>query len=284
MGGNGGTLESTEKRLAPATLACTGVCVVCSAALFALSAHAISPAWIACLVLWLTLTGSNVWYVLTHNRPSVGMVPVAVVSVGPAGLAHLLSGVSAGAFVFNVLLICLSVLVAVVFGCLFVRMRAVYTPAARVEDDAVVIVLGGATQNGRPRPTLARRLNQAAAVARKRPRATLVLTGGPTREGNLTEAEVMRAYLTEQGIRPQQLLLEPTATNTKQNLARSVELIRARGLTGQLCVLSSDYHLYRAQRLGKQLNVTLTPIASPTSAQSMLQQWSREAITILANR
>ena len=284
MSHNGGTLESTERRLAPITLACVVACAAVGATLLALSANVASPLWVTCLALWLALTGFNAWYLLGHNRPSVGMAPVAAVSLGPAALAHAVSNPGGAIAVLDAILMGGAALIAVTFCAMFARMRATYSPAAPVADDAVVIVLGGAVRDGRPRPTLARRLNKAAAIAQQHPNVTLVLTGGPTRDGRTTEADIMARYLTQQGIRPEQMVLEPTAINTKQNLLNSLELIREQGLGGQLCVLSSDYHLYRAVRLGARLGVRLVPIASATSAQSRLQQWSREVLTILAGR
>lgn len=283
MDNTNATLQSTEARLAPFTLACSTTCAIGGAVLLACSA-VVSPLWVVCLAVWLALSGSNARFMLVHDRPSVGMVPVAIVSLGPAALANLLAGTSYMMTALDACLLCVASLGAVIFGSLFARMHAAYAHARPIARDAVIIVLGGATKDGAPKRTLTLRLDKATQVADERSDATLILTGGPTDQPGDTEADVMYRYFVSQGTRTEQMLREPTATNTEQNIERSLELVRERSLRGQLCVLSSDYHLYRALAIGDQLGIALVPIAAPTPSSGKLQQWSREALTILWDR
>jgi uncharacterized SAM-binding protein YcdF (DUF218 family) len=165
---------------------------------------------------------------------------------------------------------------------LFIRMRATYAHSPVIQNDAIVIVLGGALKHGKPCKTLALRLGTAARVWQDHPSATFVLTGGVPAGETLSEADAMARYMIELGVSQRNLLLETRARNTKQNLSLSLELIQSERRSGQLCVLSSNYHLYRAVRTGKSLGVDLVPIPAPTPRGSMLQQWCREALTIMA--
>ena len=108
----------------------------------------------------------------------------------------------------------------------------------------------------------------------------VVVTGGPTPDGSTTEAHEMARYLHEHGVGRACVLLEPTARNTRENIARSTELLDERGFSGQRCVVSSDYHLYRALRETRHLGQDLTPIAAPTPRASVAQQWCREVLTV----
>jgi uncharacterized SAM-binding protein YcdF (DUF218 family) len=94
----------------------------------------------------------------------------------------------------------------------------------------------------------------------------------------------MARYLQEHGVMRKRILLEPTARNTRENIARSSELLDDRGFCGQRCVVSSDYHLYRALRDGRSLGIDLCPVAAPTPSGSVPQQWCREVLTILFGR
>ena len=283
MHNEGGTLQATESRLAPMTLALTLACALCGATLLALSLPAASVAWGACVVAWLLLSLSNVDYLMRHELPTVGMVPVSAMSLGPAGCSVLVVGDMPSWLVgVGVTIACMSGLVGVILCACFVRMRSAYATQAAVAEDAAVIVLGGMVRDGKPKETLALRLDKAARVLHDHPQATLVLSGGRTREHEQTEADAMAAYLTSKGVNEGRLLLERDAQNTQENLERSEALLRERGIATQRCVLSSDYHLYRALRLGNRLGMRLTPIAAPTPLRGRLQQWSREALTILA--
>ncbi|MDO4537682.1 MAG: YdcF family protein, partial [Coriobacteriales bacterium] len=93
--------------------------------------------------------------------------------------------------------------------------------------------------------------------------------------------EVMARYLLEQGIPREQLLVERQARNTRENIAFSLDLVNTQGKSGELCVLTSDYHLYRARTMGRSCGVDLSPIPAITPKRSRLQQWCREVLTIL---
>ena len=153
------SLVSTELRLAPVVLGVHYGCL-----LVGLIRCVARPAR---ALVWLPLSASNVVYLHEHDRPSVGMVPVSVASLGlvPAAVTTAL------------------------FGAWFVRIRSVYSMRAVHKSHAVVIVLGGAIKDGKPCRTLANRLNAAATLWHKDPSITLILTGGPVPGEGKTEAE-----------------------------------------------------------------------------------------------
>lgn len=273
------TLAHTEKTLAPF------VALVLCACLFAGLAMLHTRPQPVLLALWLAPTGSNLVFFARHRRVSVGMVPPALASVAPAAASLLIGANPTGA-------IRLACIVALAFSCgiialfafWFVRLRLAYHQKATITDDAAIIVLGGAVVNGEPRPTLARRLDVAFELCQHHTNRTLVLTGGPLHNEPGTEAMAMARYLQKRGIPASQMLLEQCARNTNENVAYSCALLDKTAIAGQRCVLTSEYHLYRAVQEGKRMGVELVPIPANTPWPGRLQQWCREVLTILASR
>lgn len=283
---NSSTLVGTEASYRPLVLAVTYGCDVVAVVLLLIAWSHVSPGmWALCLAPFLACALSNLHYQRTHTLTTIGMMPIALLSVLPPAVAGATAGTLAPALraVCAVLSVPLgALLVALLATC--VRIRAAYRAHPKVSPTAALIVLGGAIKHGRPCQTLALRLDTALSYWREEPSRMVVVTGGPTPDGSTTEAHEMARYLHEHGVGRACVLLEPTARNTRENIARSTELLDERGFSGQRCVVSSDYHLYRALRETRRLGQELTPIAAPTPPKSAIQQWCREALTVWFGR
>ena len=264
------------------TLASTALVAVLLACSFP---HACMLCWLACSVPALALTLSNLHYLRSHALPTVGMIPVALFSLIPALTSVLLAGGVGPAVRAACLAATIPLLLLLgAFVLWFWRLRTTYSLRPDVSPTATIIVLGGAIKRGRPCETLARRLDVTVRLMREAPGRMALVTGGPTPNGSTTEAHEMAVYLKEHGIDPARIMLEPTARNTSENLKRSFELLDQAGIDSQICVVSSDYHLWRATREARTLGRDLTPIAAPTPAASVPQQWCREVLTIWFGR
>lgn len=283
---NSSTLVGTEASYRPLVLAVTYGCDVVAVVLLLVAWGYVNPGtWTLCLALSLACALSNLHYQRTHTLTTIGMMPIALLSVLPPAVAGATAGTLAPALraVCAVLSVPLgALLVALLATC--VRIRASYRAHPEVSPTAALIVLGGAIKHGRPCQTLALRLDAAASLWQAEPTRTIVVTGGPTPDGRTTEAREMARYLQEHGVMRKRILLEPTARNTRENIARSSELLDDRGFCSQRCVVSSDYHLYRALRETRRLGRSLTPVAAPTPPASAPQQWCREALTVWFGR
>lgn len=282
------TLAHNERRLRPLVMAVLVACTAGGAAALWLGRRpgTMSAApWLACVALWLLPCVSNMLYAVRNHNTTVGMMPVAVFSLAPATAPALFSSetipVAHSACAVAFLCSCVTLALFVVW---FARIHAAYARPDDVSPDAVIIVLGGAVQDGVPKPSLARRLDVAQALWEEHPTRTLVLSGGPLAYEDGTEAEAMARYLVARGVDRTRLALETRARNTAQNIEFSMDLIRRRGLVGQCCALTNDYHLYRALREGRRLGHELVPIPAPTPRATCLQQWCREVLTILAKK
>lgn len=121
-----------------------------------------------------------------------------------------------------------------------------------------LIVLGAAVYGDQPSLTLIRRLEGAKAYLDAHPDTIVIVTGGMGGGETITEAQAMYDWLTQHGVDPSRVLMEPKATSTLENLQFSFDLIRSLGdePQGKVAIVSSAYHLYRAKLMAKNLGVT----------------------------
>ena len=289
---NGSTLHANERRLGPVVVLSLLVSLVGGAWLIGSSfwqwpstVLAGRLVWAICTLVWAVLEGSNLWYLRLNRKPSIGMIPPAVVALGAAAIASL-PNADANVWLRTACLVLsiLGIAVAVLFAGWFARLRKACAHPRPVPDDAVLVVLGCGVSNGQPRPTLRLRLETALKAALAHPNATLVLTGGPAPDGVGTEADIMTSYLCERGVDESRMLPERRARNTRENMVYSRDLISSRGLDRPCLVVTSDYHVYRAVRKGREAGLELGALPATTPLPGRLQQWSREVLTILFAR
>lgn len=277
------TLVGSEQAFRPLVVAVCALSGACGAYLLARThARVPAPSWGLALLLWAAPTLSNLHYRLTHDQTTVGMMPIALASLIP--VLVLTAATSASARLACCLALAPLLLMAGAFCVWFARLRGCYAHQPQPHRAAILVVLGGAIRQGRPCATLARRLDLAARLWRESPQRTIVVTGGPTPDGTTTEADVMRSYLVDANVHASAIVCERTARNTHENVARTAELLERRGLRGHCCIITSDYHLYRAMRDARQLLEDPVAIPAPTPATSKPQQWCREVLTLLVGR
>lgn len=138
-----------------------------------------------------------------------------------------------------------------------------------------LVVPGAGIIRREPSFTLAKRLDTAIEYMSTNTDIKVVLTGGQA-EGQLaSEAQVMAWYMENRQIPLDQMLLEEKATNTMENILFSKKLIEAfyHMPLEEVVVVTSDYHLLRAQMLGRRVGLRVLGVASP-SPPSLYQQYA----------
>ena len=157
---------------------------------------------------------------------------------------------------------------------------------ARTDKDAerpYLIVLGAAVYGDQPSLTLVRRLEGALQYLETCPDSVAIVSGGMGRGETVTEAQAMHDWLIGRGIPEARILMEPRATSTQENLAFSFALIRERGdePDGNVAIVSSAYHLFRAKSMAKLQGVTAAGVAAPWGrTMVMLNYFIREAFGV----
>ena len=114
------------------------------------------------------------------------------------------------------------------------------------------------TPNCAASPTLAARLDAGLMLARQLPAAWVVVSGGEDFLRGCREADVMADYLLARGLAPIRLIREGRATSTDENLRFSRELLAQQGVpaTEPVIVVTSDFHLMRAERIARKAGFT----------------------------
>lgn len=132
-----------------------------------------------------------------------------------------------------------------------------------VRADAA-LVLGAAAWDKRPSPVFRERINHAIALYQSRRVGKIVFTGGRTKKGYMTEAEVGRRYALKQGVPARNILFENTSRNTYENLNNIRPVLRANGIAS-VVIVSDPYHLARAAEMAEDLGVRVYMSATPTT-------------------
>lgn len=148
-----------------------------------------------------------------------------------------------------------------------------------------LIVLGAGVHGDTPSLSLRNRLDAALKYLQEHPGCTAIVSGGQGQGENVSEARAMYDFLTAYGISPERVLMEDKSTSTVENLSFSWEILRSSGVDpacAEIAVVSSEYHLYRAQYLARSMGVELHGVAAQTSNPTlMVNYFIREAFAVL---
>lgn len=186
--------------------------------------------------------------------------------------------------------ICLCVLI---FSGLFVSglcLSMILNPRVQKTDesaDYLIVLGGGVTRDGQLNGTVIKRLNAAADYLLSHPETLAVVSGGVGRPPFLnpySEAEVLKPALAAYGIDENRILPEDKALDTIQNLIFSAQLLsESEGLPVQtildssVILVTSDFHLARAERLAERIGYTdIRGISSKTPAIFIPHNYVRE--------
>ena len=157
---------------------------------------------------------------------------------------------------------------------------------ARTDSDCerpYLVVLGAAVYGEQPSLTLVRRMEGALEYLETYPESTVIVSGGMGKGENITEALAMHDWLVAHGIAEERVLMEPKATSTQENLQYSFDIIRSRGddPDGNVAIVSSAYHLFRAKSMAKLQGVEAAGVAAPWGyPMVMLNYFIREAFGV----
>lgn len=158
-------------------------------------------------------------------------------------------------------------------------------PALGASSDTkyVIILGGGIDKNGQLPQTVQNRIELAADYLLENKNAIAVATGG-TLYHLPPEAPAMKNYLISLGIEADRILIDDKALDTIQNFQNSCQVLadhenlpKSAILESKILVVTSFFHLARAQRLARRMGFKhITGLGSPTATIKLLDSYSRE--------
>ena len=148
----------------------------------------------------------------------------------------------------------------------------------------VILLGGGITKDAELTLSVQNRVRVAGEYLKTQPQAISVVTGGKGRFAPCPESDVLKPTLESYGIEEKRVLAENMAKDTIENFLFSVKILSEHEnktvqeiLNAPVAVVTSDFHLARAERLAKRIGFTdVYGVASKTPALFVLNSYSRE--------
>lgn len=165
--------------------------------------------------------------------------------------------------------------------CLFFSVCMLRFGTENCTQTDCVIVLGCQVRGETPGNMLLRRLNKALEVLESSPNAVCVVSGGQGKGEDISEAEAMKLWLAQRGISEERILCEDRATSTEENLRFSAEVIAENGISGNITVVTSEFHQFRAHIYAKRAGLSASHASAPTGS-SVVNCWLREWLALAA--
>ncbi|HBJ77834.1 MULTISPECIES: YdcF family protein [Fusobacterium] len=144
-----------------------------------------------------------------------------------------------------------------------------------------LIVLGAGLKGDIPSEILKYRLEKAIEYNKKNPDTTFIVSGGQGKDELISEAEAMEIYLSQKGIPFKNIIKEDKSTSTYENLKFSDKIIKEKGITGDIGIMSNSFHMYRVKLISKKLNFPLKAVYAATPATAFPNYMLREYFAFL---
>jgi uncharacterized SAM-binding protein YcdF (DUF218 family) len=187
-------------------------------------------------------------------------------------------------FYIKILMSCAMIFYAVTLAILvgYIHLSPSAEPHAQANGtENVYIVFGAKVKKDGPAKTLASRLDAAVDAMIKDSGAVCIVSGGQGPDEPCTEASAMRDYMVERGISSDRIFLEEKASNTRENIMYSTELIGRLGFgERQIICISSDTHIPRIRLMCARTGVDALYIKAETPMKVFLfTAWVREYLS-----
>jgi uncharacterized SAM-binding protein YcdF (DUF218 family) len=143
-----------------------------------------------------------------------------------------------------IVLFCLGLVIFVVIeGCIFSGFHE------KGKDNLdYIIVLGAQVYENGPSTVLQFRLDKAIEYLTDNPETICIVSGGQGYNEPFPEAVGMAAYLEDNGISEERIILESESSNTEENIANSMVLIEE---TASVGIVTNNFHVFRAVQTAK---------------------------------
>lgn len=156
-------------------------------------------------------------------------------------------------------------------------------------DKDYIVILGCRIRpDGTLYPLIRARVDRAVRFAREQlastgKRAVLVPSGGKGPDEPIAEAEAMAAYMRENGVPEEDILVEDRSATTMENMRFSRELIEKQGKGCKAAFSTSSYHVFRGGILAKESGWEIEGMGAGTKWYFWPNAFIREFAGLLVN-
>lgn len=141
----------------------------------------------------------------------------------------------------------------------------------------VLLILGCRVKGDTPEETLQMRINKAAEYLKDNKNVIAIACGGIVHpDQTKSEAQAIFEGLTEKGVEAERIILEDKSTTTKENFINAKKIIDSMGENLTVAMLSSEFHLLRAEMLAKKCGLEVTTVAAPSPKDLRMKNYVRE--------
>lgn len=139
----------------------------------------------------------------------------------------------------------------------------------KFDKDYVIILGSKIRENGTLTPILQARVDKAIEFAKEQKeksnrRIVFVPSGGKGKDEIIAEAEAMNNYLIEEGICPEDIIVENKSKNTLQNMKFSKQKIDEYNKDGKIIFSTTNYHVFRSGVIANNEGIDCEGIGSST--------------------
>lgn len=145
-----------------------------------------------------------------------------------------------------------------------------------------IIVLGAQMRDWGPSVVFKYRLDAAVEYLNDNPGTIVVVTGGQGPNESISEGEGGKAYLIEQGISEDRIIVENQSVDTRQNISNALDLINGHDESLKIGIVTNNFHVFRGTLLARRLTeADISGIAAFTEYQYLPNNMVRETFGIL---
>lgn len=238
----------------------------------------------------LVFDGIVVWYYETHHLANIFSLILGLIMIAYPIINHFISIFPNPVDIIIERIIELGLFYIVssfIAFCISVIICNLNRPT--FNQDYIIILGAGLVHGDKIGPILAARINKAINIYWQQIEKTnkhpfIICSGGQGRDETVSEGFAMCEYANQHGVYEADVTAEEHSINTMTNFKKSKEIIERKHLKIDKGIfVSSNYHVYRANRYAKIVGLPINGIGSKTKITSLSHSILREYFAILLN-
>ncbi|GAA0725467.1 YdcF family protein [Clostridium malenominatum] len=124
----------------------------------------------------------------------------------------------------------------------------------KAEKSQCVIILGCSVYGETPSPFLKKRIEEGYRLHKEGVVDYIIPSGGQGPGENISEAEAMKRYLLNKGVKEELIIKEDLSTSTMENLQECKKIMEEKGFEKAI-IVSNKFHLKRASLMAKEVGI-----------------------------